>query len=448
MSTTFGRARAFDRFRRKPRLSVVVVVHNIPQQARRTLLSLSRGYQRHIGRDDYEVIVVDNGSSPPVDPAQLRELDGPFRLIRMAPAPPSPAPAINRGLAAARGEVIGVMIDGARLATPGLLHFAYHGAQLYERAVVTTLGWYLGADLQRWSMQVGHDQAYEARLLDSIGWPADGYRLFEIATMDESSVDGWVQPTAESNALFMRREMWDAIGGYDERFDLPGGGYLNLHMLRQAMETPGARNVILAGEGTFHQFHGGIATNAPPEVFGARAVRWLQQYEAITNATWAPPIPRDPPTYIGVVPRRVLSHLVRAAVNPVSGNRANLPDLHGSSGATADAAADSQMAALIELAMSEFDAGRLDAAAGVARLGRARSPESPPLLRLLAFAGPALPHGPAGRAAVHLARGKAYELLGDEVLAASEYTAALRLEAHSAAGPLLARIGSRQTVAT
>ena len=36
---------------------------------------------------------------------------------------PSPAHAINRGLAEARGKVVGVLIDGARIVTPGLLHF-------------------------------------------------------------------------------------------------------------------------------------------------------------------------------------------------------------------------------------------------------------------------------------------------------------------------------------
>src|SRR5579885_148496 len=122
-------------------LSVVVVVHNIPREAPRTLLSLSAGYQRHIEADDYEVVVVDNGSDPPFDVAIFRELRGNFRLLRIDPAPPSPAYAINRGLREARGDLIGVMVDGARLATPGLLHFARVGASLYKRAIVASMGW-------------------------------------------------------------------------------------------------------------------------------------------------------------------------------------------------------------------------------------------------------------------------------------------------------------------
>ena len=206
--------------RPRPRVSVVVVVHDIPCQIRRTLQSLSANYQRHITRDEYEVIIVDNGSTPPIGPEAIEGLEGHFRIIRIDPAPHSPAAALSRGLAEARGDLIGLLIDGARIVTPGLLHFALHGAALYDRAVVATLGWYLGADLQRWSMQSGHDRSAEDRLLESIDWPQDGYRLFEIGTMDESSVDGWWQPIAESNAIFLHRDMWRAIG-IDQRFDEP-----------------------------------------------------------------------------------------------------------------------------------------------------------------------------------------------------------------------------------
>src|ERR1700683_4075317 len=117
--------------RHRPDLSVVVVVHNMAREAPRTLFSLSAAYQRHVAPDDYEIIVVDNGSMPPFDAKVIDGLNGNFRLLRLDPAPPSPARAINRGLAEARGKVIGVMIDGARIATPGLLHFGRRGGALY-----------------------------------------------------------------------------------------------------------------------------------------------------------------------------------------------------------------------------------------------------------------------------------------------------------------------------
>jgi glycosyltransferase involved in cell wall biosynthesis len=97
----------------------VVVVYNIPREAPRTLRSIAADYQRNIAAEEYEVIVVDNGSNPPFDASIFASLPGNFRLIRIDPAPPSPAHALNRGIAEAKGDVIGVMIDGARMITPG-----------------------------------------------------------------------------------------------------------------------------------------------------------------------------------------------------------------------------------------------------------------------------------------------------------------------------------------
>ena len=60
-----------------------------------------------------QVIVVDNGSVPAFDPNLVEGLAGNFRLLRIDQASPSPASAVNVGLAAAEGNVICVMIDGS-----------------------------------------------------------------------------------------------------------------------------------------------------------------------------------------------------------------------------------------------------------------------------------------------------------------------------------------------
>lgn len=198
-----------------PELSIVIVVYNIPREAERSLYALSAAYQRDIAPEAYEVIVVDNGSTPPVDRALIERLRGNFSLIRIDDAPPSPAQAINRGLAAARGETVGVMIDGARLVTPGLLHFALHGVRMFSRAVVATLGWHLGFDTsQRLAVEAGYDRCREDALLASIDWPQDGYRLFEIAALDGSSVQGWLSPTSRRrNACSLTRAPGPSTAG-------------------------------------------------------------------------------------------------------------------------------------------------------------------------------------------------------------------------------------------
>ncbi len=88
-------------------LAVVVVVHNMRREAGRTLHSLSRSYQRGVDDLDYEVIVVENGSDPDQRLGEefVRSFGEQFRYIDLgSDAMPSPARAINRGIAATGGR--------------------------------------------------------------------------------------------------------------------------------------------------------------------------------------------------------------------------------------------------------------------------------------------------------------------------------------------------------
>ena len=52
----------------QPVLSIVVVVFNMAREAKRTLHSLSASYQIGVSESEYEIVVVDNGSTPPFGP--------------------------------------------------------------------------------------------------------------------------------------------------------------------------------------------------------------------------------------------------------------------------------------------------------------------------------------------------------------------------------------------
>ena len=77
-------------------------------------------------------------------------------------------------------------------------------------------------------MDDGYDQAYEDRLFDAIEWPHDGYRLFEIGHFIGDR--DWFDGVWESNCMFVPRELLEQVGGFDESFSMPGGGYANLEL--------------------------------------------------------------------------------------------------------------------------------------------------------------------------------------------------------------------------
>jgi glycosyl transferase family 2 len=243
-------------------LSVVVVAFNMNRELPRTIRSLSPAMQQGIRAEDYELIIVDNGSRIVCDEATCPTFGATTRWFSSVDPNRSPARAVNLGIAAARGEIVGVLVDGARIASPGLLAGALNGAKLHARPVIASLGFHLGREVQMVSVSKGYDQTVEDALLLESKWESDGYNLFDIAVFAGSSAGGWFAPMAESNALFMPRNLWAELGGYEEAFLEPGGGLVNLDTYRRACLLPGARLVLLLGEGTFHQVHGGIATNA------------------------------------------------------------------------------------------------------------------------------------------------------------------------------------------
>lgn len=290
----------------QPLLSIVVAFHDMPREAPRTLFTLSASYQRGVSPEDYEVIAVDVGSEPPLEEDVVRRHGPNFRLRRFARAP-SPAAAINAAVRESRGRVVMACIDGARMLTPGIVRLAVAAPEAYPERFVATVSWHLGPKVQHESMLDGYDQAVEDRLLESVAWQEDGYRLFGIGCLAQSSAAGWLGAIGESNCVAMRRESWDRLGGYDERFTSPGGGLVNPDFHRRACDLLGPP-VVLLGEGTFHQFHGGVATNAPRAVRPVKPM--FDEYVALRGQSFAPPTGR--PTLLGGLPPQGLPWLAES----------------------------------------------------------------------------------------------------------------------------------------
>jgi hypothetical protein len=102
----------------------------------------------------------------------------------------------------------------------------------------------------------------------------------------------------ECNCLFAPRSKFSQIGNADPRFMLDGGGAVNLHIYRSLGLLPDTPLVVLPGEGSFHQYHGGVTTSEYAELESVKA-----QHNAQLQEVWQGHFHslRREPTLLGTV---------------------------------------------------------------------------------------------------------------------------------------------------
>ena len=248
-----------------PKLSIVVATYRMQREAPRTIASLLPPLQRWVDDFDYEIVVIDNGSPEPLDLGDTATAAArPVRLVRVAPedASASPASCINRAVREhATGDWLMVCIDGARLASSHLVRRTADTLTRHPDAFTFVGSRHLGPKRQMQSVKEGYDQAAEDRLLDTVRWTADLDHLYSISVWAGAHDPKNPLLQNESNAFAMARATWDALGGYDEGFSRPGGGLCNLELFSRSVNRGRGLNVLLHGESTFHQVHGGAATS-------------------------------------------------------------------------------------------------------------------------------------------------------------------------------------------
>lgn len=281
-------------------LSVVVVFYNMRRESRRTLFSLTNSYQQNLKGISYEVIAIDNGSEQPLDQHWVEGIGPNFRYLYYEPESPSPCGALNHGVQIAGSERVVLCIDGARITSPGMLYYSLLASRLHEKAFVYTLGMHIGPKLQNLLVDENYTQADEDRLLASVDWEHDGYSLFDISSPAHSSRGGYLSTLKESNCITLSRSLFERVGGYDLSFQSPGGGLANLDFFNRINDMEDIFPVMLLGEATFHQFHGGVATNVSLKEHPNKKFR--EEYQTIRGKPYEPH-PRKPVHFGTVHPK-------------------------------------------------------------------------------------------------------------------------------------------------
>ena len=100
-------------------ITFVIAAYNIPRQLHRTLTSLTPFYQGCTPAK-LEIIVIDNGSSEPLNRDDYSEFGRLTRIIRVD-GKSSPVQGLNQGIREASFDTIAVMIDGAHVLSPGVI---------------------------------------------------------------------------------------------------------------------------------------------------------------------------------------------------------------------------------------------------------------------------------------------------------------------------------------
>lgn len=177
--------------RARPRFSVIIPTCNRPEQLRDCLTALSR---QTYPRSSFEVVIVDDGSEPPIDGVATTfgdRLD--VRVIRQARQ--GPAAARNFGVTSARGSLIAFTDDDCRPATDWLerllARLGAAGALLVGGRVVNAL----------------HDNIY-----------ATTSQLIHELAYEHHNADGRQAQFFASNNMAVDAESLVRVGGFDAAF--------------------------------------------------------------------------------------------------------------------------------------------------------------------------------------------------------------------------------------
>ena len=265
------------------KLTILVVFFNGRREAERTLHSLTTKYQLDAVPGSYKVMVLDSGSTEPLDPERIKSFGKYFEYHYVETNYPSPAEALQKGLTFVDTPYVGISIDGARMLSPGIINGFFEILKIDKNPFVYTPRYYLGKYVQMDSVKRGYKKETEDLLLNSVNWKENGYHLFKISSIEQSEEYEY-DALGESNLFFCSTKELRESEQLDKPYYSLGGGLMNLDCFLFFTSHKHIKTYCLVGEATFHQIHGGVVSNAKREE--SKLPQYRKEFFKINNSTY------------------------------------------------------------------------------------------------------------------------------------------------------------------
>ncbi|MEL6211533.1 MAG: hypothetical protein AAFR44_15405, partial [Pseudomonadota bacterium] len=166
--------------------------------------------------------------------------------------------------------------------TPGILRNTRELWSLFPNPVIGVPQFMLGRESQNLT-RIAEPFETEGDELKRLGWPTDGYALYNYAIYPGENFHRSYIESVESNCLITTKRVLEICGGYDERFAAPGGEMANLEIYSRLINDPRNTYIVLPGEGSFHQDHRGTTTHRTPEERDALVARYKARFKELTG---------------------------------------------------------------------------------------------------------------------------------------------------------------------
>jgi len=191
--------------------SIIIPTYNRKHLLKKCLSSL---FTQTFPKDQYEVIVVDDGSPPEADfppeadwglSADMWQTTVPFRFLTQKHK--GPAAARNLGIKNAKGEIIAFTDDDC-VPPANWLQKLYDGFKRHPEVAVVS----------------GYQEAPEEILQKNVTAQYERFQTRQLyGGKDKEIVGGMQTPGGVTNNMAIRKEVFDKVGLFDENFPVPAG---------------------------------------------------------------------------------------------------------------------------------------------------------------------------------------------------------------------------------